>query len=101
MCYSGYSALLLICLYVAVFFSFMEVYLLTKHRANLCVNVSSLPYKISIFFVCSYAADNRFDRALSIYLRIQHEDTFELIRKHKLYKALQVNSLVTSLSFYS
>ncbi|XP_078486884.1 zinc finger protein isoform X2 [Ciona intestinalis] len=38
-----------------------------------------------------YAADQRFDRALSIYLRIQHPDTFKLIRKHNLYAALQDN----------
>ncbi|XP_076806786.1 vacuolar protein sorting-associated protein 41 homolog isoform X1 [Clavelina lepadiformis] len=40
-----------------------------------------------------YTADNRFDRALSIYLRLQDPEAFQLIRKHNLYKALQENIL--------
>nr|CAB3267642.1 Vacuolar protein sorting-associated protein 41 [Phallusia mammillata] len=40
-----------------------------------------------------HIADQRFDRALSIYLRLQHPASFALIRKHNLYKALQENIL--------
>jgi len=40
-----------------------------------------------------YEGDQRFDRALSIYLQLEHPDTFELIRRHNLFGALQDNIL--------
>ncbi|XP_039266626.2 vacuolar protein sorting-associated protein 41 homolog isoform X1 [Styela clava] len=41
-----------------------------------------------------YALDQRYDRALSIYLKLRHPDTFQLIRKHSLYAALKKNIIL-------
>uniref|UniRef100_S4RIT6 Vacuolar protein sorting-associated protein 41 homolog n=1 Tax=Petromyzon marinus TaxID=7757 RepID=S4RIT6_PETMA len=36
-----------------------------------------------------YTYDQRYDKALAIYLRLKHEDVFELIHKHNLFSAIQ------------
>ena len=38
-----------------------------------------------------YTHDKRYDRALSIYLRLKHKDVFELIHRHDLFDSINDN----------
>lgn len=39
--------------------------------------------------VCSYTYDQRYDRALEIYLKLRHKDVYQLIHKHNLFSAIK------------
>lgn len=43
----------------------------------------------SYMYVCSYTYDQRYDRALEIYLKLRHKDVYQLIHKHNLFSAIK------------
>lgn len=38
---------------------------------------------------CRYTYDQRYDRALEIYLRLRHKDVYQLIHKHNLFPSIE------------
>lgn len=39
--------------------------------------------------VFRYTYDQRYDRALEIYLRLKHKDVYQLIHKHNLFSSIE------------
>lgn len=39
--------------------------------------------------VCRYTYDQRYDRALEIYLKLRHKDVYQLIHKHNLFSSIK------------
>lgn len=43
----------------------------------------------SYMCVCRYTYDQRYDRALEIYLKLRHKDVYQLIHKHNLFSSIK------------
>lgn len=52
-------------------------------------HLHNISHLFKTLFCCRYTYDQRYDRALEIYLKLRHKDVYQLIHKHNLFSSIE------------